>query len=431
MCIRDSLSTMCDSLAVGLDKWGVELTKQPLVTHDIALLRPVYKPKGQQKLAAASRSLISLTPSPTQTIVIGVPGARASSKQKELTASTVAGMAHSFSTPHAVVASSEVEAVRMMDDILQQIGAGAIAPSILFFTSNRDSRAAYWLRAQALKRGVVPVLAPPTLKTGLLAGNLRRNIQSKFTSNPASDVALYERCPFLGRKRVLCIGIDTCHTDTVSTGAAVGLLMTPTGNVVIPNFWRNDVRGQELENVTGGFKAVVDEAMTLGHGLDEVIVFQDGNVFSELQSMKSAVPAEVGLSFMCLHKRTNIRFMHDNGQTQANHVRGTIIQSLTPAARNSTSVAPSFFLQAHDSNMSTARGVQYTVHALSPKLPLNQVQDLAFALSHIHSVLPTKLPFPTRCAHRLSSLTERLIDACPDFSPTNLNESVRHRLWFI
>ena len=423
------LSTMRDSLATGLDRWGIELMKNPLVTHDVAVLRPVQKPKGYQKTSTGARPLLSLPSSPSDIFVVGVPGSRASSKTKDLTASTVAGMAHAFSTPHALVATSEVEAIRLLDESLQQVTS--VAPLALLFTTNRDSRAAYWLRAQALKRGVVPLLAPPTLKTSLLAGNLRRNIQSKFTVNPASDVAIHERCPFLARKRVLCVGIDTCHTDTVSTGAAVGLLITPTGNLVIPQFWRNDVRGQEVENVTNGFKAVIDEAATLAHGLDEIVVFQDGNVFSELQSMKSAVPADACLTFLCLHKRTNIRFHFDNGQIQANHLRGTIIQSLTPASRNSTSVAPSFFVQAHDSNMSTARGVQYTVHAQSPKLSLTQVQDLTFALSHLHTILPTKLPFPTRCAHRLSSMTERLIDACPDFSPKHLNDTIRHRLWFI
>eukprot|EP00758_Cryptobia_borreli_P005287 Tbor_TRINITY_DN4818_c0_g2::TRINITY_DN4818_c0_g2_i1::g.1218::m.1218 len=448
------LSSVQQTISRGLHQWGITIDSDPLITKDLSILSPVTKSRGtsfypQQKYGNYQQyqqphnlgpdGPAPLFPStPSHKIVCGVFNARASSKDKEMIANTANGLSDRLKTPFVIHSPTEVAAIEALEQTLTtlqaQLGPGQmIHPAIIFVTLDRDSRAARWLKAEALKKGVVPLLVPPCkpAKIPLLGGNLITNLSAKFSSDPLKGVSLAESCPFTTGKRILAVGIDTCHLDSVTTGAAVGILMTPRGNASIPMFWRNDVRGQELEQVTSNFQSVIQSALTLCEGLDEVVVFQDGNVFSELESMKRCIPVGTNLTFTCLHKRTDIRFAHQGPHIIANNVRGTVIESLTPSPRNVTHASHSFFLQAHDSAMSTARGVQYTVHCTSPTLSMTQVQQLSFALSHAHTHIPTKLPLPTRCAHRLSAATERLIDACPDFSPEMIHDPVAKRMWFL
>ena len=163
-----------------------------------------------------------------------------------------------------------------------------------------------------------------------------------------------------------------------------------------------------------------------------MLFFQDGNVFSELESMKACVQDSTGVSFLCLHKRTHIRFVHKGQQSiPANVVKGAVVQALTPVNNDCVSAAPSFYLQNHDCFMSTARTVQYTVHALSPNMQLADIQKLSFALAHVDSPMSTKLPLPTRCAHRLAATAERLLDAQPDLRCEQIPQPLSSRLWFL
>ena len=174
------------------------------------------------------------------------------------------------------------------------------------------------------------------------------------------------------------------------------------------------------------------------------MVFQDGDVYAELESMKARLPASANLSFLCLHKRTHVRFVHRSRDTKkdANVIKGAVIESLTPTLVAPSSIGddvsasaaanvPSFFLQCHDCFMSTARTVQYKVHHTSPQFPMSDLQKLSFALAHVASPQSTKLPLPTRCAHRLSAIAERLVDANPSFRSTMIPAPLNKRLWFM
>ncbi|EPY16786.1 hypothetical protein STCU_10993 [Strigomonas culicis] len=159
----------------------------------------------------------------------------------------------------------------------------------------------------------------------------------------------------------------------------------------------------------------------------------------------AAVLPACGLTFMCLHKRTNIRFVH-NGETRArqtgdrnaqnlktynNMVKGVVVPALAPVALDYEVSAPSFYLQTHESNMSTARTVQYSVHHTSPTLDVTDVQQVANVLANILAPQATKLPMSTRCAHRLADVAERLLDAVPQLEYHMLPSPLNQRLWFM
>ena len=305
----------------------------------------------------------------------------------------------------------------------------------------------------------------------LMNAQTAKNIQVKFNSNPfPSNLDLSSEVPSIQGRNVLLVGVDTCHTNATTTGSCVGFVVcNNNNNFCIPTFWQNEIRGQELEQVTRHFGRVVEEARRKvpGEQLHEVVVFQDGNVYAELEEMEKCIPAGARLSFVCLHKRTHIRFtFHDKQNNRhANVCKGSVVRALTPVNtetsimsqnhnnnnndvvsafgdeaalqqqqnnNNNNSIhPPSFFMQCHECFTSTARSVQFVVHRQSDTLPLPDLQKLTFALAHVGSPQSTKLPLPTRAAHRLSAQIERLVDASPAFKNVVIPEPLRNRCWFL
>jgi hypothetical protein len=309
----------------------------------------------------------------------------------------------------------------------------------VFITSDRDSRAARWLAAECLRRGILPLFqfgSASEKRYPVMVAQARAQLLGKMATDPippAVDIGV--EVPSMAGRNVLVVGIDTCHTNAVTTGACVGILLSREQRFVVPTYWRNEVRGQEMEQVTRHFAAVIAEAQGKAPGsrIDDVVVFQDGNVFSELEAMQQCVPSGCNYTHLCLHKRTNIRFLcAEPGGTAANMTKGTVVHDLTPVAGAEGADGPaSFYLQCHDCFSSTARTVQFLVHRRSDTLPLPDVQKLAFTLASVGSPLSTKLPLPTRCAHRISALVERMVDACPTFCASPIPEPLRNRTWFL
>jgi hypothetical protein len=453
------LNTFRAALDEGLGKWGLTLQKEPWVTRSLTTLeeprkeranmtpatdggrqlQPPMQQTGSSPTMGAPAPAAAPRSSHKTVLFCSVSNARATAEERESNIATAQVMAKAFKSVHHADVNSEQDALNAIDSKLLPGGILADKNSaVVLVTNDRQSRAIRWMYAECLRRGVMPVVVPGAKtpkRQALLVDNTKYNLFTKLETNPLKGVNIAQEVPVLKNKRVLVLGVDTCHTHDVTTGAVIGILIGPSSlNHMIPTFWRNEVRGQEVEQVTEHFGYVVQKAMQYYQGLDEVIVFQDGNVFSELESMRARVPVGVGLTFMCLHKRTNIRFVHrgtKDASAVSNVIKGAVVQSLTPAPIGIIPAAPSFYLQNHDCNMSTARTVQYTVHSVSSSLDVADVQRLSYVLAHVHAPMATKLPIATRCAHKLSAIAERLIDANAELKSHLIPEPLCSRMWFL
>lgn len=205
--------------------------------------------------------------------------------------------------------------------------------ALLLVTPHRTARATRWVTAEALCRGVLPLVVPllnrprqaaaaaPSATPAVCGYSMRRVycsqiqriLRDKFEVDPLRGVDVAREVPALAGRRVLVVGVDSCHTRAVSVGSVVGILCAPERNHVLPLFWRHGRRGSEVGQVSAHFTALLSAASERYGGLDEVVVFQDGDVFSELSAMRAALHTRLprcGLTFMCLHKRCQVRFTH-------------------------------------------------------------------------------------------------------------------------
>ncbi|CAD2220861.1 Piwi domain containing protein, putative [Angomonas deanei] len=444
------LAQFAGELQKGLHQWGLSLSTEPLKTRSLSLL-----PAPAKSLAAGLNRNVQLRhplPNlhPTSLLIVGIAKDRLSDEEKNKVALTVQQMGQHFRTNMVVTVAEEGEAVRAMAEQLLTPGN---APklrdpnsAVLIITMDKDLRATRWVVAEALSRGILPTVLKPVSspkRAALLCGNIKRQLSTKFEVNPLRGVDIVKEVPVLKGKRVLVIGVDSCHTNVISTGAIVGILIAPERNHILPYFWRHDARGRETSNMAEHFGNLMIQAMALYGGLDEIVILQDGDVFSELNAIKERIAASLprcGLTFMCLHKRTNIRFVHDNTKSTMhnkdlkmynNVVKGIVIPAATPVGLDYEVVAPSFYLQTHESNMSTSRTVLYTVHHVSPTLEIGDIQLLVNAMCSILSPQATKLPMSTRCAHRLADIAERLLDAVPQLKCEMIPSPLKERLWFL
>ena len=84
--------------------------------------------------------------------------------------------------------------------------------------------------AECLSRGIVPLSVAPLRtpnKLNILCGNISRQLLIKFECNPLRGVDIQREMPALAHRRLLVIGVDSCHTNEMSTGSIVGLMITP------------------------------------------------------------------------------------------------------------------------------------------------------------------------------------------------------------
>lgn len=469
------------ALGMALRQWGMALAAEPWRTKLLSLLPVPQKTTSKAAGPYAARATLRHPPppaSPSTIVVIGVGGPRCTAEETRRISLTAQQLAASFKTTAVYCAADDADAVKYMADSLvvavpsstameaRGLGAAAVPQqlqqqqqlrdpntAVILVKGDRDSRSARWLLAECLCRGIVPVAVAPCSsprRVALLCGNVKRQIAGKWETDPLRGVSLGKEVPVIAGRRVLLVGVDACHTNVLSTGCVVGILFSPQRNHLLPTFWKQEARGREAQHVAAHFRIILAEAAALYDGLDEVVVFQDGDIFSELNGMKDEIAARVpgcGLTFMCLHKRCNVRFIHDAGgggggaaETAAsassgprfsNVVKGVLIPTLTTAMLDCVVACPSFYLQTHESNQSTARAVQYTVHHVSPTLDVTDVQQIANVMANVFAPSATKLPMSTRCAHRLAERAERLMDAVPQFACELLPPTLKQRMWFM
>lgn len=481
------LSKFRAALADGLKQWGVSLNSEAYSSRNVTVMEkpedklpkksftPLHvKPALPHAAGASSSSVIER---PKIISLCAIRGKHSTPEELQANEKTSVSLARHFATPHHAIVDGEVAALaHVRKSLCVSRGNGPASPSLsstsggegetlrdpncvaIFLSSDRDSRATRWLTSECMRRGILPYFMQGVTnekRLRLLNVQTAQNIQVKFNTNPfPAALDLAREVPSLQGRNVLVIGVDTCHTNATTTGSCVGFLISPGRNACVPTFWQNEKRGHELEQVTRHFGVVVEEGRRKAPGevLHEVVVFQDGNVYADLEEMERCIPAGARLSFLCLHKRTHIRFtFHDRtAHREGNVCKGSVVRALTPvatadAARGdhqhlegsdgaATAVAattPSFFMQCHECFTSTARTVQFVVHRQSDTLPLPDLQKLTFALAHVGSPQSTKLPLPTRAAHRLSAQIERLVEASPAFRNVKIPEPLRSRCWFL
>nr|CCC93424.1 putative PIWI-like protein 1 [Trypanosoma congolense IL3000] len=449
--------------------WGLAVEENALSSKAVSLLPTPSKesPYGQQKWNEGRKANLSQQgaqgkykeghhpppPSfPTTIAVVGIlPPQAGEEDEGRRIKQTAQAIGRYFRTTTVITVADEQEAVRYLIQQLTTSGNVAVQDpnaAAVIVTDERETRLARWVQAECLTRGIMPVFIAPVSSPKLhqlRCANARTRLRTMFESNPLRGVDLYKEVPAIRQRRVLLVGVDSCHTPTVSTGSIVGILCTPERNHLFPFFWKHEQRGQEVELVNEHFGVLISRTVELYGGLDEVVVFQDGDVFSEMMAMRAHVPAGCGFTFACLHKRSDVRFVHllqgeavDSTPGKAlagNAVKGTVVQALTPLRADVDplrgEVLNSFYLQNHDCDTSTARTVHYTLHNVSPTLDVSDMQQLSHVLAHVASPRATKLPIPTRCAHRLSAIAERLIDAAPPLEYSMIPAPLNGRLWFL
>jgi len=463
---HDVLQKFRGALTDGLKLFGVSLDDDALATKSLSLLEEPMKPraiaaaaahqtpgvpqseqqKAQASIAASLRQQQQQNRPRLRTVaLVAIAHPRSSKDDTDRLRKTADTLAKVFRTQFVTTVPGEQEAAAYIDKVLCQNGR-PVDPdcAAIFVTPERESRPARWLQAECLRRGVMPEFvrgASGDRRQKLIAETIKMRLLERLAVDPVKELSLINEVPLLAKRTTLVVGIDACHTHDITTGCCVGMLIQPSGNSMHVQFWRNHVRGKEIEQISNHFGAVIAAANAVAP-IDEVVVFQDGDVYAELESMKARLPPTANLSFLCLHKRTHVRFVHRRGNKDANVIKGAVIESLTPTivgagaatGDDGNAVAPnvpSFFLQCHDCFMSTARTVQYKVHHTSPQFSMTDLQKLSFALAHVASPQSTKLPLPTRCAHRLSAIAERLVDANPSFRSTMIPEPLNRRLWFM
>eukprot|EP01126_Amoeba_proteus_P051397 TRINITY_DN6133_c0_g1_i1.p1 TRINITY_DN6133_c0_g1~~TRINITY_DN6133_c0_g1_i1.p1 ORF type:complete len:165 (-),score=32.60 TRINITY_DN6133_c0_g1_i1:210-704(-) len=160
-----------------------------------------------------------------------------------------------------------------------------------------------------------------------------------------------------------------------------------------------------------------------------LIVFRDG---ASMQQMKdNEIPQVEGLAreviYVMVEKRNHTRFFAQVNNEFFNPEQGGIIESgITTAKPDDKHI--DFYLLPTACNLSTMRPVHYTVLHSNSSLPLVQLQQLAYTLSHLYPnwVLGSiKVPFVIQCASKLAGLVGELS------SSIHLNDSLKGSYWYL
>ncbi|RNE98649.1 putative PIWI-like protein 1 [Trypanosoma rangeli] len=449
----DILKVFHTALRSEMQRWGLILAAEPFSSKALSLLPTPQKvtaygvgqrgPSKNEQSHSTSLRHVPPPPFPTTLAVVAIAPPHVGEEERARITQTAQAVARYHRSSLTITVPNEDEAGRFLLRQLTDASGGATKDpntAAVIISAERETRSSRWLLAECLTRGILAFFVPPAAnlkRQNILCANVKVQLRTKFGTDPAHGVDVAREVPALAQRRVLVVGVDACHTTTFSTGSVVGILCAPERNHLLPFFWKHEMRGEETDRVTEHFHILLQRACELYDGVDEVVVFQDGDVYSEARQMRAHLPPGCGFTFMCLHKRTNVRFVQRLPEgsgfpkiTAVNVAGGAVVQGLTPISLLDDAVAPSFYLQNHDCSMSTARTVQYIVHNTSPTLDVSDVQQLSHVLSHVQAPQATKLPMAARCAHRLSSVAERLLDAVPPFTCDMIPAPLNERLWF-
>eukprot|EP00760_Papus_ankaliazontas_P039302 PhM_4_TR9524/c0_g1_i1/m.33451 len=410
------------ALQDGMAEWGLTVKRTPMVTKSLDVISPPRKIKAPVTPDCAPRF--------TCFLAVGNANPKNDRENKRVTDTR-----NAFAKKLSVRSSINIDAKDAMEAVEKlRVPAGASGAGACFIiTCDKESKETLLLMAQCLRLGMIPVVRRPVSekKVPVVASGLKRMVADRIGANPLRTIDIDADVPNLKGRITVVVGIDVCHTPKLSTGALVAIVIGASALTPITHctYWHNTSQGSETENVSRAFDQVLRGILKTAKNVDNVIVLQDGSIYSEMSTLQSCVPKTANFSFICLHKRTHVRFTHP-GREHTNCTKGSLISSLTPAPAHLLRTAPrSFFLQIHDCFMSTARTVQYVCHHVEG-VEIEDLQRLCFVLGHAYSMLSTKLPFPTRCAHRLAAFGNAMYSVAPEMSVTDIPASLRHRMWY-
>ncbi|KNH05736.1 argonaute-like protein [Perkinsela sp. CCAP 1560/4] len=432
------------ALAEGLALWGMEILSNPMITRNAEVMHPPTKKKLPSPVEEPR-----LSP-PREIIVVSILASGKKKAHLDKKESKSEKYSTNFAKDVRATKSAVVDTIDEAISLVKSIEVKKVCAAIVFILEDWKNQAITdQLFCHTTQKGLIPICCRPCkFKTGygVWQTQAKRYLYFKTNGNPLCNVNLRGEVPSIGNRMILMIGIDVCHTYEGSTGALVGVLYQGPLKlpVMYPFFWTTSAQrspASETEGVISAFSTVLQEILNLltrfqAH-LDEIIVMQDGSVFSELTHLKAKVPKGVHFTYMNLHKRTNMRFINSKDGLDVNCPKGSLVNDLTPLAPTEFTATPgvsrpiSFFLQSHDCLMSTARTLQIVCRKLAPHWTIGDLQKLCYTLSHVHTLLPSKLPFPAKCAHILAEKAHGAWMSDPSFAYSNIPVSIRHRMWFL
>ena len=415
------------ALQEGLQHWGLQINEQPIITKDVA----AFTAPLVTKKAVGAKDPRLKGPHLFILILIG----NIDGKTPEILLNGLPGEERA-----CWKYSTFDEAINALQNCSIY---GACTVAGILANKNLPEADKLKLSALCLRRGMIPVHfygRSPRNKNQWLAAK-RLVVCTRSNGNPLSGFNLSAEVPRIGTRMILFVGIDVCHTRTGSTGALVGTLYNgpPLLPIMYPFFWHSEhARNSESDGVLSAFYELVENVQTILSQysptlppLSEIMVMQDGSVRSEIDKLELYIPQGVEFSFINLHKRTGIRFTRAVCDTQVNCMSGQLVRNLIPSnLHHGKRDLPGFFLQSHNCALSTARTLYCVVQRRAHHWDIEELNRLCFVLSFPFSTMPSKLPFPTRCAHHLAAIAHELHAVDPEFQYQSLPLCVRHRMWF-
>ena len=318
------------------------------------------------------------------------------------------------------IATDVLKALKFIHkQFIQKSDPVQLTNTAVIVTTLHNSPDIYWLTQECFKRAVIPVIisgADTDTNRDDLKVNIESIISRRTETDPLSKLNIYRDIPTLAGKNVLIISFAQSIYKKQKSYGCVGLVVSSRGNIHIPTFTISpiSVKPCMAENI----QFIFDKVAHLKLKIQECIVFQEGVIDYQLKTVKSCLPQGCELSFLMLNLLTDIRFTHKSTDNlYGNTMRGVVVQTLTPANVKYTTVAPSFYIQSHDCDLSTPRIVLYNVHHMSSKLKAIDLQRIAYLLAHGGVIFKgQKRPITNVYAKKLSQTVAPLLETAPRVS---------------
>lgn len=229
-------------------------------------------------------------------------------------------------------------------------------------------------------------------------------------------------------KRVMVVGYDS-YTDSSMRGKAVGAAVFSLDDDITKWFSQSKLyedKRTESENISTFFIKALQKYRELNDCLPERLFFYRGGVGEgqlpvvynvELDLVKAAIQkvygsgaedrGDVKLAFLIVNKKINTRFFAEapgKAGTYANPPPGTVVDSVVTRVERYD-----FFLIPQSVNQGSVTPVAYNVIYDRSGLKADQMQRLAFKLSHLYYNWQGTIRVPSPCmyAHKLAFLTSQ------------------------
>ena len=444
------LQRFCRALSEGLGRWGMKVLPNPMITKKVEI---VHSPSKVQVSSNAEDPRLS---PPRKILIVAIRPLQKKSNDQKI--SKLENMVNLLSRDLSATGYHMVQSVPDALSLIESLKLQNICSACVFILEDyKSQKSVAPLLAASTQKGYIPIFCrfcQEKTSYSMWKAHVIRYMHFKTNGNPFTSLDFSKDVPSVKSRCVLILGVDACHTFEGTTGAVVGTLLHGPKKipVIYPVFWSRcgaSCPASEVLGVSDACDEIIKNVCRLldrfKRGLDEIIVMQDGSVHSNMAEIESKVPLNVSFTYLNLHKRTNMRFISSNDGMDINCPRGCLVKDLTPIAekkrahRSSGKIDMatidarplSFFLQSHDCKMSTARTLQFVCHRLAPHWGLDELQKLCHVLSFAHSLLPSKLPFPAKCAHILAEKAHNAWLEDSNYACDKIPTYIRHRLWFL